>query len=182
MDKRVRELMRPNLITCPAGTSLSDAVNMLARYRIHALIVSDPAGLAMGVLSDFDILAGEWLAAGEGSLPAMRRVMVGELMSTQVPSVDVDASASEAAERMRTEHIHRLVVTELERPVGSHYYFRPHWRVGAAGLPAHPGQPGHVAWHRRLPRNHLHCGGGARHARAALALGRGGQPAWPAAG
>lgn len=118
MVKRVRDLMRPNLITCPAGTSLSDAVNMLARYRIHALIVSDPGGLAMGVLSDFDILAGEWLAAGEGSLAAMRRVTVGELMNAHVPSVDVEASASDAAERMRTEHIHRLVVTELDRPVG----------------------------------------------------------------
>src|SRR5437868_4553608 len=97
VDKRVRELMRPNLITCPAGTTLSDAVSMLARYRIHALIVSDPAGLAMGVLSDFDILAGEWLAAGEGSQAAMRRVTVGELMSAHVPAVDVNASASAAA-------------------------------------------------------------------------------------
>src|SRR5713226_2742304 len=103
MNKLVRDLMRPNLITCPAGTSLSDAVTMLARYRIHALIVSDPAGLALGVLSDFDILAGEWLAAGEGSLAAMRRVPVGELMRAHVPAVDVDASASDAAERMRAE-------------------------------------------------------------------------------
>jgi CBS domain-containing protein len=118
VDKRVRELMRPNLISCPAGTSLSDAVTMLARYRIHALIISDPAGLAMGVLSDFDILAGEWLAAGEGSLAAMKRVSVAQLMNAHVPSVDVDALAAVAAERMRTEHIHRLVVTELDRPVG----------------------------------------------------------------
>jgi len=116
--------MRPNLITCPAGTSLSDAVGMLARYRIHALIVSDPAGLAMGVLSDFDILAGEWLAAGQGSpsgegnLAAMRRVTVGELMNRHVQAVDVDAMAADAAARMRSEHIHRLVVTELDRPVG----------------------------------------------------------------
>jgi CBS domain-containing protein len=118
VDKRVRELMRPNLITCPAGTPLSDAVAMLARYRIHALIVSDPAGLAMGVLSDFDILAGDWLDAGEASLAAMRRVTVGELMSHHVAAVDVDSLAADAAERMRAENIHRLVVTELERPVG----------------------------------------------------------------
>jgi CBS domain-containing protein len=118
VTKLVRDLMRPNLITCPAGTSLADAVAMLARYRIHALIVSDPAGLAMGVLSDFDILAGEWLAAGEGSQAAMRRVTVRELMSPHVPSVDVDQTAAEAAQRMRAEHLHRLVVTELDRPVG----------------------------------------------------------------
>src|SRR5258708_22609153 len=101
--------MRPNLITCPAGTSLADAVAMLARYRIHALIVSDPAGLAMGVLSDFDILAGEWLAAGEGSLAAMRRATGGALMSAHVPAVDGEATASGAAPPMRAAHIHPRV-------------------------------------------------------------------------
>ena len=114
MNQRVRELMRPNLITCPAGTSLSDAVALLARYHIHALIVSDSAGLAIGVLSDFDILAGDWLAGGE----ARRRVTVHELMRGPVAAVDVDSLAADAAARMRAENLHRLVVTELERPVG----------------------------------------------------------------
>src|SRR5260221_1187777 len=110
--------MRPNLITCPAGTSLGDAVTMLGRYRIHALIVADPAGLAEGVLADIDILAQEWLAADEASLAAMRRMTVREVMASPVASVDADTQAAEAAERMRAEHIHRLVVTTLERPVG----------------------------------------------------------------
>src|SRR5258706_228114 len=94
----------PSRPPCPAGTSLAGGVAMVARYRIHALIVSDPAGLAMGVLSDFDILAGEWLAAGEGSQAAMRRVTVRELMSPHVPTVDVDQTAAETAERIRPQH------------------------------------------------------------------------------
>ncbi len=118
VGKRVRDLMRPNLITCLAGTSLGDAVTMLARYRIHALIVADPAGLAEGVLADIDILAQEWLAADETSLAAMRRMTVRELMTSPVAWVDADTPAAEAAERMRVEQIHRLVVTMLERPVG----------------------------------------------------------------
>ncbi len=118
MSQRVRDLMRPNLITCPANTTLGNAAAMLARYHIHALIVSDPAGLAEGMLSDIDILAGEWQAGDEASLAAMRGRTVGELMHQPVITVDVDAPAAEAAQRMRAEHIHRLVVTELDRPVG----------------------------------------------------------------
>jgi CBS domain-containing protein len=118
VNTRVRELMRPNLITCPAATSLSDALGLLTRYHIHALIVSDPGGLAIGVLSDFDLLAGDWLAAGEANVAAMRRVTVGEVMRQRVPAVDADSLAVDAAARMRAEHLNRLVVTELERPVG----------------------------------------------------------------
>jgi CBS domain-containing protein len=40
------------------------------------------------------------------------------MMSKPVASVDADTPAAEAAQRMRAEHIHRLVVTELERPIG----------------------------------------------------------------
>jgi CBS domain-containing protein len=120
VGKRVRDLMRPNLITCPPTASLGAAAAMLARHHIHALIVADAAGLAQGVLSDFDLLAGDWLAGDEASLPATSRgrLTVGDLMSSPVASVNADTPAAEAAERMRAEHIHRLVVTDLDRPIG----------------------------------------------------------------
>ena len=56
--KLVRDLMRPSLITCLAGTTLDQAANLLARHGIHALVISDRAGLAIGVLSNMDLLAG----------------------------------------------------------------------------------------------------------------------------
>ena len=118
MGKSVRDLMRPSLISCPAGTSLGDAAAMLARYRIHALIVSDPAGLAIGVVSDMDLLAVEWKSPDEAGLAAVRRMTVKDLMTAPVASVDADTPASAAAARLRAEHIHLLVVTELDRPVG----------------------------------------------------------------
>jgi len=43
---------------------------------------------------------------------------VGEMMSKPVITVDVEAPAAEAAQRMRAERLHRLVVTELDRPIG----------------------------------------------------------------
>ncbi len=118
MSQRVRDLMRPNLITCPAGMSLGDAAAMLARHRVHALIVADAGGLAEGVLSDIDLLAGEWLAGDEHSLSVMRQMTAGDLMSQPVATVDADAPVADAARRMYADRVHRLVVTELDRPVG----------------------------------------------------------------
>jgi hypothetical protein len=38
----------------------------------------------MGVITDFDLLAGEWLSADRQSLSAMRKMTAGELMSSPV--------------------------------------------------------------------------------------------------
>jgi CBS domain-containing protein len=116
--KLVRDLMRPSLITCPPATTLGQAADLLARHGIHALVISDPAGLAIGVLSDMDLMAGEWLSADPATLAAKRAQTAGDLMTSPPATIDGDAPAAEAADRMRCDRLHRLVVTELDRPVG----------------------------------------------------------------
>ncbi len=118
MTLRVRDLMRTNLITCPPNTTLGAAAAMLARYHVHAIVVADPSGLQQGVVSDVDLLAGEWLSKNPEGLNAMRTMTAEQLMSTPVATIDADAPASEAAARLRAEHIHRLIVTEHDRGIG----------------------------------------------------------------
>ena len=64
--------MRPSLITCPAGTSLGDAAALFTRHAIHAIVVADAAGLAIGVLSDIDLLASQELSHLLPDEPAAR--------------------------------------------------------------------------------------------------------------
>ncbi|MEP7356714.1 MAG: CBS domain-containing protein [Anaerolineales bacterium] len=118
MTKTVRDLMRPSLITCPAGTTLSQAAALLARHGIHALVISDPAGLAIGVLSDMDLMAGDWLIEDPARLAAKRVQTAGDFMTRPPATIDGDAPPAEAAQRMRRDRLHRLIVTELDRPVG----------------------------------------------------------------
>ncbi len=118
MAPRVRDLMRPNLITCPPGTRLGEAAAMLVRHHVHAIIVADPSGLQQGVVTDTDLLAGEWLSNDAASLEAMRNLTAQDIMSTPVMAIDAEAPAAEAAARMRAERVHRLVVTEMERGIG----------------------------------------------------------------
>src|SRR5689334_17009407 len=106
---RVRDLMHLGLITCQPETRLGDAAALLATHRIHALVVADADDRPLGVLSDTDLLAGEWLSHDDTSLSTMRTITAGELMSAPPATIDADADAAEAAARMQSERLSRLL-------------------------------------------------------------------------
>jgi crotonyl-CoA carboxylase/reductase len=118
MTTVVRDIMRRGLFTCAAETPLGEAAALLTEHRVHAVIVVDRTGKAVGLLSDFDLLAGEWLSADDESLAAMRRMTAGELMSSPLDTIDAGQSIAAAAGHMREHNVHRLVVTEAGQPVG----------------------------------------------------------------
>jgi len=118
MKKTVRDLMHRGLITCKTTTTLGQVATLLTEHHVHALIVTDRDGRPVGVISDFDLLAGEWLSTDEASLATMRALTAGDLMTTPIDMVEADVPAHIAAHRMVDEGISRLLVTEKGRPVG----------------------------------------------------------------
>jgi len=114
----VRDLMRPGLITCARGTSLGEAAALLTRHRVHAVVVVEEGGAPVGLLSDFDLLAGEWLSADAEGLAAMRRMTAGEMMSSPLNTIEGSQPIRAAAEHMRSQGIHRLIVSEAGALVG----------------------------------------------------------------
>jgi len=91
---------------------------MLTQHHVHGLIVADRDKRLLGVITDFDLMAGEWLSKDPQSLEVMRKMTAGELMSSPVDTIDADAPAKEAAKIMREKVIRRVVVTENGKPVG----------------------------------------------------------------
>ena len=118
MTKLVRDLMHPGLIACRPDATLGQVAVMLTLHHVHALIVADRDGRPIGVISDFDLMAGEWLSANAESLAVMRKMTAGELMTTPVGTIDAGAPVSEAAQQMRAGHMSRLLVTDKGKPVG----------------------------------------------------------------
>lgn len=118
MTKLVRDLMHRGLITCPPHATLGEVAVLLNRHHVHALIVTDRDGRALGVLSDFDLLAGEWLSSDPESLTVMRKLTAADLMSSPVVSVEASVPLSEAVRELIETQISRLVVTEDGKPVG----------------------------------------------------------------
>lgn len=118
MTKLVRDYMHPGLLTCRPDATLGQVAVMLTQHHVHGLIVADRDKRLLGVITDFDLMAGEWLSKDPQSLEVMRKMTAGELMSTPVDTIEADAPAKDAAKIMREKVIRRVVVTEKGKPVG----------------------------------------------------------------
>ena len=118
MTQLVRDLMHPGLITCPPDTTLGQVAVLLHRHRIHALVVADADGNPLGILSDADLLAGEWLSEEPAGLETMRKMSAGTLMSAPAATIEAGVPARDAAARMHAEQLHRLIVVENGKAVG----------------------------------------------------------------
>jgi CBS domain-containing protein len=118
MVKLVRDLMRPGVLTCKPDATLGQVARQLTEHHVHALFVAGEGGDIIGIITDFDLLAGEWLSGDPQSLEVMRKMTAGDLMSTPVNTINSLAPAKEAARRMQERAVRRLLVTDNSNPVG----------------------------------------------------------------
>jgi len=118
MPKLVRDLMHPGVLTCQSTASLGQVAVLLTQHHVHALIVSDRDGRPLGIISDYDLLAGEWLSVDAESLDAMRKLTAADLMSHPVDTVESNLALTEAAQTLIERDVNRLLVTEDGHPVG----------------------------------------------------------------
>jgi CBS domain-containing protein len=110
--------MHPGLLTCRPDATLGQVAVLLNQHHVHALIVADRDGRALGVISDFDLLAGEWLSSDPESLATMRKLTAADLMSHPIDSVEVNVPLSQAVNQLIDKEVSRLLVTENGKPVG----------------------------------------------------------------
>jgi CBS domain-containing protein len=115
----VADAMRVGILTCPADTSLRAIAEMMASYRVHAVIV-EGAGLELGasgaqpwgIVSDAELV----LAAAAGRLEET----AGELAGSGAIFVNPTDQLKHAAELMGKHRVSHLIVsaTPTARPVG----------------------------------------------------------------
>jgi CBS domain-containing protein len=117
MTTLVRDLMHRGLITCRQTAALGQVAVLLAQHHVHALVVVDRDNRPVGLISDTDLLAGEWLSQDNESLATMRRLCAGDLMSYPILSIEADAPLHDAAKILIEKDVNRLLVTEQGRPV-----------------------------------------------------------------
>jgi len=118
MSKFVRDLMHPGVFTCQPEASLGQVAVLLTQHKVHALIVIDREDRPIGIISDYDLLAGEWLAVDNESLSAMRKLTAHDLMSYPVDTIDANMPTKEAVSVMIEKDVNRLLVTEEGKPIG----------------------------------------------------------------
>ncbi|NEQ51057.1 MAG: CBS domain-containing protein [Leptolyngbya sp. SIO3F4] len=134
--KTVGEMMTSPPLTATADMPLKDAVQLLATHRISGLPVVDDNGVAIGEISETDLM---WQVSG-ASLPAYVMLLdsvvyltnparynqelhkalgqtVADVMSRKVTLVQVDDDLQRAAQLMHDKQIRRLVVVDDNRQV-----------------------------------------------------------------
>jgi CBS domain-containing protein len=110
--------MHVGLITCKPTATLGQVAVLLNQHHVHALVVEDRDGRALGLISDFDLMAGEWLSSDEESLAVMRRLTAADLMSHPIDTVEANTPLADAAGIIMEKKVSRLMVTENGKPVG----------------------------------------------------------------
>ncbi|MBI5944075.1 MAG: CBS domain-containing protein [Chloroflexi bacterium] len=118
MTKLVKDLMHPGIITCKPTATLGQVAVLLNQHQVHALFVTDRDGRILGVISDFDLMAGEWLSSDSESLAAMRKLTAADLMTQPVDSVEANIPLAEAATQFVEKSVSRFLVTDNGKPVG----------------------------------------------------------------
>lgn len=132
---RVSDILSPVVVTIPRHASLLRAAEILEENDVHGAPIVDTDGSLVGMITRSDIVGyltdhmeHEFGATAFGAtsfrateierMLEKRSPGVEEGMSRGVLTIEPDATAGEAASRMREQGIGRIVVTDEERVVG----------------------------------------------------------------
>jgi predicted transcriptional regulator len=109
-DATVGDYMHAGVVDCPPETDLTTIARIMARDRIHAVVVS---GSPWSLVSDLDLVAAAARDARDGC-------EAGEIAATEIVTVDPREPLEHAAELMAQHHLSHLLVVEgaAGRPVG----------------------------------------------------------------
>ena len=88
MTKLVRDLMHPGVLTCRKDATLGQVAVLLTQNHIHALVVADRDNRFLGIITDYDLMAGEWLSQDPESLATMRSLTAADLMSYPIDTIE----------------------------------------------------------------------------------------------
>ena len=144
--KRADDIMQTDLITVRESMLLSELERVLIENKITGAPVVNDSGQLVGVVSRSDIVrefvvhqsVAEYLVdyqrdaglfglttpqlehelATRTAAESASQIQVADLMTREVISVGPDATVVEIATLLRDKHLHRLVVTENNQPVG----------------------------------------------------------------
>ena len=114
----VRDLMNSGVMQCQPEATLGQVAKLLAQNHVHSLFIFSDGPLPVGVITDYDVMAGEWLSGDPESLAVMQKMTARDLMTSPVETVPGETPACDAADRMARESIRRLLVVEDDQPVG----------------------------------------------------------------
>lgn len=130
---KIKEVMIKKVITVKSGQTLVEVARILVKNNISGAPVVGKKGNLVGMISEKDLFRALypdvkdilkdvrlWLGKEKikHRVEAKRDILVDELMTKKIVSVDPDAEILEAGSAMLTAKIHRLPVIKNKKLVG----------------------------------------------------------------
>lgn len=132
----VARIMTRSPVTLTADTTLEDAARTMLDRGIGSVLVVDPDGRLIGIVTESDfctrergipfstfrapVLLGRWI--GKRNLDAIyreaRAVPVRDIMSSPVYTVDEEGTLADVLDTMHTRRVEQVPVVREGRPVG----------------------------------------------------------------
>jgi CBS domain-containing protein len=112
---KVRDVMTRSVITVAMDSSVRDVIKTLAKEDITGVVVIEPKGGIMGIISEMDIVK----AFNED----LDKLTAEDIMADNVKTIKPESTIKDAADIMKKEKVHRLVIVHEK---------------GSLGIPSHP--------------------------------------------
>jgi CBS domain-containing protein len=109
---RASDFMQTDVLTISPETSLLDIHRMFIEEEIHGAPVVDDDGSVRGVITSLDLLR----PGADDDVP--ERPTVSDIMTRDLVAVSPNMPIAEVAQRMREQHVHRVLVIEDRELLG----------------------------------------------------------------
>ncbi len=110
----VKNYMACDVITFTPETNVLSAIRTLLKNKISGAPVLNEEGWIIGILSEYDCLRPNLLSSYYND-PGM---LVKECMTTEVTTINANASLTQAAEKFINDGVRRLPVVENKKLIG----------------------------------------------------------------
>jgi len=109
----VKEIMNTEVKTCSPGITVQAAAKSMVKQKVGSLIVVNPNGQVVGIVTDGDCLR-DIVAAGKDS----KKAKVSEVMTKEVVMISPETTVQEAVDIMEEKGIKKLPVMQGNRLTG----------------------------------------------------------------
>ena len=119
MTETVNDFMRKSLITIEESASVQEAANRMKDKNVSSLVVVDKTSRPLGLITERDLVRKVCIHDVSTS-----KLIIKEIMSSPLITIDSNSSASEAADMMLRNNVRHLLVVDskssegLDKPIG----------------------------------------------------------------
>ena len=119
MTETVNDFMRKSLISIEESASVQEAANRMKDKNVSSLVVVDEISRPLGLITERDLVRKVCIHDVSTS-----KLIIKEIMSSPLITIDSNSSASEAADMMLRNNVRHLLVVDskssegLDKPIG----------------------------------------------------------------